>query len=74
MSPATSPSIDLCSVQRQGDDIVLHFGSLAGSELAPGALGAQLQHRVVMSASGAAKLQDLLVELLRDQQRSGPST
>jgi hypothetical protein len=60
-------------VQREGDDIVLHFGSLTGSELAPGALGAQLQHRVVMSVSGAAKLQDLLVELLRDQQRAGNS-
>ena len=74
MSTDTSPPIALCNVQRQGDDIVLHFGSLAGSELAPGALGARLQHRVVMSVSGAAKLQDLLVELLRDQQRLGPST
>lgn len=71
MNAAVPPRIDLCSVQRDGEDVVLHFGCLDGSELAPGALAPRLQQRVRMSAGGAAKLQDLLLELLREQPSPG---
>ena len=59
---------DLCSVKREGDEVILHFGQLVGSAVMDGALGAQLGHRIAMSEGGAAKLQDLLTALLCEQE------
>lgn len=62
----TSAVADLCNVMREGDDVVIHFGQLVTSGVMDGALGAHLHHRIAMSAGGAAKLQDLLMALLRE--------
>lgn len=56
---------DVCNVLREGDEVSIWLGRRAESGTVPGALAAQLQHRIAMSESGAAKLQDLLVDLLR---------
>ena len=68
MSSATPTSAvaDLCNVVREGDDVVIHFGQLVASGVIDGGLGAHLQLRVAMSEGGAAKLQDLLLALLRE--------
>ena len=62
----TSAVADLCNVVREGDDVVIHFGQLVASGVIDGAVGAHLQHRIAMSEGGAAKLQDLLIALLRE--------
>lgn len=68
MSHPPNPLIttaDVCNVLREGDDVCIWLGRRAESGAVPGALAVQLQHRIAMSESGAAKLQDLLVDLLR---------
>ena len=62
---------DLCRVTRDGEDVVIHFGQTveaAGAVEGVGgatALQAQALGRIAMSESGAARLQDLMVDLLR---------
>lgn len=58
---------DLCRVERESDDVVILFGRSVASSSLEGALSAHALHRIVMSEGGAAKLQDLLVDLLRAQ-------
>lgn len=60
-------SADLCRVERGGDDIVLLFGRCVASNSLEAALSADALHRIVLSEGGAAKLQDLLVDLLQAQ-------
>lgn len=58
---------DLCSVVRDVDGVVILFGQRVDSSALQGALSAHPLHRISMSAGGAAKLQDLLMDLLRAQ-------
>ncbi len=65
---------DLCRVTRDGDDVVIHFGQTveaAEAVQAATALQAQALGRIAMSESGAARLQDLLVDLLRQPPPGG---
>lgn len=59
-------SAELCSVTREGDDVVIRFGAAIDSVVHPGALAARLQHRIAMPEAGAAQLQDLLAAVLRE--------
>lgn len=56
---------DLCRVVGAGEDVVIHFGQAVAAEELAGAWKAVPLQRIVMSEGGAAKLQDLLVDLLR---------
>lgn len=60
-------SADLCRVERSSDEIVLVFGRCVSSDPLEAALSSDTLHRVVLSEGGAAKLQDLLVDLLHAQ-------
>ena len=56
---------DLCRVTREGDEVVIHFGQTIESPGIPGAMQADALGRIAMSEGGAARLQDLLADLLR---------
>ena len=58
---------DLCSVERGVEGVVIHFGQRVHCGALEGALSAHPLHRISMSEGGAAKLQDLLMDLLRAQ-------
>ena len=68
----TQTVVDLCRVEREGDEIVIHFGQAIDADATPGARQALALQRVAMSEGGAAKLQDLLVDLLREPDRGAP--
>lgn len=62
---------NLCRVVQDGDDVVIHFGQVQASGAAPGAAQAVALCRIGMSGAGAARLQDLLVDLLRQPPPGG---
>ena len=63
----TQVTADLCNVECDSVGVLILFGERVDSSALPGALSAQPLHRISMSAAGASKLQDLLLDLLRAQ-------
>lgn len=64
---ATAPAssrCDVCSVTRDADRVLIHFGERVPSALDPRITGAALHHRVGLDDATAGRLQELMTELL----------
>jgi hypothetical protein len=75
MEPSTPIEIvaDLCRVAREGHEVVIHFGQGLPADAPAGAVRALALQRIALGDSGAAKMQDLLTELLRAPPAGTPS-
>ena len=65
--PVATSNCDVCSVSRDADGVVIHFGQSGASPLDPRAIGVVLRHRVVLGEQAAARLQDLMSALLEER-------
>lgn len=56
---------DVCSVTPAPEGVMIHVGRRIPSQVASDAVGVALTHRIELGEAGAARLQDMMTELLQ---------
>jgi hypothetical protein len=64
--PVAVSECDVCSVARDVNTVVMHFGKQGASALDPDTLAVELRHRVTLGEETASRLQELMAALLNE--------
>ena len=73
-APPAHSHCDVCSVTREAERVLVHFGEHLPSADDPRVMGVALRHRVGLDDATAGRLQELLSELLATAGQSQAST